>query len=213
MKISYPATTSKYYFGPLEYNGSTLEALYHEEGRAIPDGNGGYDYEIKTMKKSYIPPCLCYFFILTGIMSCSYFQPPPKIDAEKIRRVNVYALHKGVMVEPGLFDSIEELKIEDDAILKYEIKDRLLFKKIVRRIANLRKAENHWPGVRVCCEIELTDNTKFDLCFDNSGEIILNNQFFEKDPYLLPLIESYLPQSYREPDSSEIRIILHHCKL
>ncbi|MDX2247039.1 MAG: hypothetical protein SF052_09705 [Bacteroidia bacterium] len=38
-------TTEKYYFGPIEYNGSTLEALYHEEGRAVPDGNGGYDYE------------------------------------------------------------------------------------------------------------------------------------------------------------------------
>ncbi|MEZ4827759.1 MAG: hypothetical protein R3C61_15965 [Bacteroidia bacterium] len=38
-------TTSKHYFGPLEYNGNTLEALYHEEGRAVPDGNGGYDYE------------------------------------------------------------------------------------------------------------------------------------------------------------------------
>ncbi|MEZ4827757.1 MAG: hypothetical protein R3C61_15955 [Bacteroidia bacterium] len=165
------------------------------------------------MKKNYILVCLCYFSILMGIMSCSYFQPPPKIDAEKISRVNVYALHKGVMVEPGLFDSIDELKIEDDAILKYEIKDSLLFKKLASRISNLRKAENHWPAVRVCCEIELADHTKFDLCFDNSGEIILNNQFFENDPHLLPMIESYLPQSYREPDSFGVRIILHHCKL
>ncbi|MEZ4829535.1 MAG: RHS repeat-associated core domain-containing protein [Bacteroidia bacterium] len=38
-------TTSKHYFGSIEYNGSTLEALYHEEGRAVPDGNSGYDYE------------------------------------------------------------------------------------------------------------------------------------------------------------------------
>ncbi|MDX2246331.1 MAG: colicin D domain-containing protein [Bacteroidia bacterium] len=39
------SANKKHYFGSLEYNGSTLEALYHEEGRAVPDGNGGYDYE------------------------------------------------------------------------------------------------------------------------------------------------------------------------
>ncbi|MEZ4826248.1 MAG: hypothetical protein R3C61_08130 [Bacteroidia bacterium] len=43
--VNRTTTTSKHYFGSIEYNGSTLEALYHEEGRAVPDGNGGYDYE------------------------------------------------------------------------------------------------------------------------------------------------------------------------
>lgn len=36
--------TKKYYFGPVEYNGSNLEAIYHEEGRALPSGST-YEYQ------------------------------------------------------------------------------------------------------------------------------------------------------------------------
>lgn len=34
----------KYYLGPIEYNGSNLEAIYHSEGRAVPSGSN-YEYQ------------------------------------------------------------------------------------------------------------------------------------------------------------------------
>ena len=37
-------TTEKYYFGPIEYTGSSLEAFYHEEGRVAADGDA-YEYQ------------------------------------------------------------------------------------------------------------------------------------------------------------------------
>ncbi|MEM9921673.1 MAG: DUF6443 domain-containing protein, partial [Bacteroidota bacterium] len=44
LKKQTSAGTTKYYVDGIEYAGSTLEAIYHSEGRAVPD-NGSYRYE------------------------------------------------------------------------------------------------------------------------------------------------------------------------